>query len=263
MYKRIYVEITNVCNLNCPFCPQTKREKEFMNIENFTTIINKIKNYTNHIYLHIKGEPLMHPNLDEIIKIANKNNLNINITTNGRLLKDKLNIINNNKIRQINISLHSFNSLEEIKDIVELCDNIKNTYINFRLWNDLDNKEILDFLDKHYNVKINRKNSRNNLNNHTFLSVDKKFDWPSLNIPVISTKGTCKALKDQIGILVNGDVVSCCLDNNGDNKLGNIFKQDINEIINSSKYQEILNGFNRRELVSPLCQRCGYRERFK
>ena len=63
-------------------------------------------------------------------------------------------------------------------------------------------------------------NSRNNLNNHTFLSVDKKFDWPSLNIPVISTKGTCKALKDQIGILVNGDVVSCCLDNNGDNKLG-------------------------------------------
>ena len=148
-------------------------------------------------------------------------------------------------------------------NIVKLCDNIKNTYINFRLWNDLDNKEIFDFLDKHYNVKINRKNSRNNLNNHTFLSVDKKFDWPSLNIPVISTKGTCKALKDQIGILVNGDVVSCCLDNNGDNKLGNIYKQDLNEIINSSKYQEILNGFNKHELVSPLCQRCGYRERFK
>lgn len=263
MYKRIYIEITNVCNLNCPFCPQIKREKEFMNIENFTTIINKIKIYTNHIYLHIKGEPLMHPNLDEIIKIANKNNLNINITTNGRLLKDKLDIMNNNKIRQINISLHSFNSLEEIKDIVKLCDNIKNTYINFRLWNDLDNKEIFDFLNKHYNVKINRKNSRNNLNNHTFLSVDKKFDWPNLNIPVISTKGTCKALKDHIGILVNGDVVSCCLDNNGDNKLGNVFKQDINEIINSSKYQEILNGFNRHELVSHLCQRCGYRERFK
>ena len=98
MYKRIYIEITNVCNLNCPFCPQIKREKEFMNIENFTTIINKIKNYTNHIYLHIKGEPLMHPNLDEIIKIANKNNLNLNITTNGRLLKDKLDIMNNNKI---------------------------------------------------------------------------------------------------------------------------------------------------------------------
>ena len=32
MYKRIYIEITNVCNLNCPFCPQIKREKEFMNI---------------------------------------------------------------------------------------------------------------------------------------------------------------------------------------------------------------------------------------
>ena len=263
MYKRIYIEITNVCNLNCPFCPQIKREKEFMNIENCTTIINKIKNYTNHIYLHIKGEPLMHPNLDEIIKIANKNNLNINITTNGRLLKDKLNIINNNKIRQINISLHSFNSLEEIKDIVKLCDNIKNAYINFRLWNDLDNKEIFDFLDKHYNVKINRKNSRNNLNNHTFLSVDKKFDWPSLNIPVISTKGTCKALKDQIGILVNGDVVSCCLDYNGNTKIGNIFEEPFDTILNSQLFKNVVRGFCDKKPYFEICKKCSYRLRFK
>ena len=84
-----------------------------------------------------------------------------------------------------------------------------------------------------------------------------------MDLPVISRIGTCRALKDQIGILVNGDVVSCCLDNNGDNKLGNIYKQDLDEIINSNIYQEMLSGFNRHELVSPLCQRCGYRERFK
>ena len=263
MFKRIYIEITNICNLNCKFCPKSDRDKKVMTVTEFETIINKINGHTKHIYLHIKGEPLIHPDLDKIIKIANENNINVNITTNGRLLKDKLDIINNNKIRQINISLHSFNSLDEVKDIVKLCDSIKNTFINFRLWNDLDNNEIFDYLDEHYKVNIDRNSLRNNLNDHIFLSIDKEFDWPSMDLSVISRIGTCRALKDQIGILVNGDVVSCCLDNNGDNKLGNIYKQDLDEIINSNKYQEMLNGFNRCELVSPLCQRCGYRERFK
>ena len=109
MYKRVYIEITNICNLNCSFCPKSDRDKKVMTVPEFENIINKINGYTKHIYLHVKGEPLMHPHLDKIIKIANKNNINVNITTNGRLLKDKLDIINNNKIRQINISLHSFN----------------------------------------------------------------------------------------------------------------------------------------------------------
>ena len=263
MYKRIYIEITNICNLNCSFCPSNNRKKEFMSIADFTNIINKIKGYTNHIYLHIKGEPLMHPELDKILKIPNKNNLNVNITTNGRLLNNNIELINNNKVRQLNISLHSFNNLKEIKDIINICDNLTNTNINYRLWNNLDNNDIYNFLEEHYKIKINRNNNRNNLNEHTFLSIDNEFDWPSLDIPLISKIGTCKALKDQIGILVNGDVVSCCLDNNGDNILGNILSDNLDGIINSSKYQEMLKGFQNKILVSPLCQRCGYRQRFK
>ena len=45
----------------------------------------------------------------------------------------------------LNRIFNTVRALEEIKDIVKLCDIIKNTYINFRLWNDLDNKEIFDF----------------------------------------------------------------------------------------------------------------------
>lgn len=263
MFKRIYIEITNICNLNCSFCPKTNRDKKFMTITEFETIINKINGYTNHIYLHIKGEPLMHPHLDKILEIANNNKINVNITTNGRLLKEKINEINNYKIRQINISLHSFNSLDEIKKLVKSCDSIKDTYINFRLWNDLDKSEIFNFLEEYYKIKIDRNRLRNTLTDHIFLSIDKEFDWPNLELPVIALKGTCKALKDQIAILVNGDVVSCCLDNNGDNKLGNIFKQNLDEIINSNSFQDMLNGFNNHQLISQLCQRCGYRERFK
>ena len=108
MFNRIYIEVTNICNLNCDFCPHTDRIKKSMTTHEFEKVILKIKDYTKHIYLHVKGEPLMHNELDSIIKIANKYNLNVNITTNARLIDKKIDIINNNKIRQINISLHSF-----------------------------------------------------------------------------------------------------------------------------------------------------------
>lgn len=263
MYKKIYIEITNSCNLKCKFCPQTNRKKEFMTPEQFEIIINKIKDYTKYIYLHVKGEPLIHPQLEELIKIANKNNINVNITTNARLLKDRINIINQNRIRQINISLHSFDNLEEIKELLYTIDKINNVYISLRLWNNNDNKEIINIIENHYNCKIDHQKKENTIKENIFLSRDIEFDWPSLNIDILSKNGTCKGLKDQIGILVDGTVVSCCLDNNGDNNLGNIYNQELKDIIESEKYQSMLKGFNENKLVSPLCQRCGYIKRFK
>ena len=263
LFKRVYIEITNVCNLNCSFCPKIIREKKFMTIDEFEIIIDKIKAYTDYVYLHVKGEPLMHPNLDKILDIITKNNLEVNITTNGRLLGKKIDILNSKKIRQINISLHSFNNIDEINELLLNIDKINNSYISLRLWNDLDNSEIINLLENHYHTKIDISKKNNTLSNHIFLSIDSEFSWPNLNLPVISTKGTCKALKEQIGVVVDGTVVSCCLDNNGDNNLGNIFNDDMDNIINSNKYQDMLNGFKNKRLVSPLCQRCGYIKRFK
>lgn len=263
MYKRIYVEITNICNLNCSFCPPTKRCKKYMSINEFEIILNKIKGYTNHIYLHIKGEPFMHPDIDKIIALSNKYGFNVNITTNARLLKSKLTIINNSNIRQINISLHSFDDTNEIETLLYVIDEIKNTYISLRLWNNKDNKEVIDLLEKHYSKKIIFDKKRFTLTNNIFLDKDIEFLWPNMNMDVISTKGTCKALKDQMGILVDGSVVSCCLDNNGDNTLGNIFETSLESIINSNLYKEMLNGFKNNILVSELCKRCGYCTRFK
>ena len=60
-FKKIYLEITNVCNLKCSFCHGTKRRKQFIDFEDFQQILAKIKNYTNYLYFHIMGEPLMHP----------------------------------------------------------------------------------------------------------------------------------------------------------------------------------------------------------
>lgn len=262
MFNRIYIEITNICNLNCDFCPTTSRIKKSMSEEDFEKIILKIKDYTNHIYLHVKGEPLMHSNLDGILKIANKYNMNVNITTNARLLEDKLNIINNNKIRQLNISLHSYNNIDDIKKLLNTIDKVNNSYISLRLWNDKDNSEILSLLEEHYNIKINITNKRFKINDKVYLDKDKLFVWPDLNNNINNIYGTCKGGKTQLAILVDGTITPCCLDNNGVISLGNIFDCSIKDVLNSDRYKNIINGFNNNKLVEELCKKCGYRNKF-
>jgi len=262
MFNRIYIEITNVCNLNCAFCPNTNREKKFMTSEEFSKIMKKIKSYTNHIYLHVKGEPLIHPELDSILKIASNYNVNVNITTNAICLKDKLDIIKNNKVRQINISLHSFDNMNDIKDLLNVIDEIKNTNISLRLWNNCDNKEVLNILGVHYNKEIDLKRKRFTLADNVFLDNDSEFEWPDIKRSIISETGTCLGAKKQLGVLVDGSVVPCCLDNDGIINLGNIFDSDLESIINSDRYKNIVNGFNNNKLVEELCKKCQYRTRF-
>ena len=67
-FRKVYVEITNICNKHCSFCPDTKRAKAFMSVESFDIVASKISKYTDYIYLHVKGEPLLHPNLDKILE---------------------------------------------------------------------------------------------------------------------------------------------------------------------------------------------------
>ena len=95
MFKKIYIEITNVCNLKCKFCPDTSRKKAFMSVGEFEHIINKIHNHTNLVALHVKGEPLLHNKLEDILEVLEKYNLKANITTNGTLIKEKMQIIAN------------------------------------------------------------------------------------------------------------------------------------------------------------------------
>ena len=145
-FKKFYIEITNVCNLRCNFCPETKRTAEFMKIETFNEILDQIKPYTDYIYLHVKGEPLLHPEIDKFLDSSYKKGFMVNITTNGTLIKsvsDK--ILTKSALRQINFSLHSFDGNESVEskdeyinDILSFVDQaISKTkiIIAYRLWN--------------------------------------------------------------------------------------------------------------------------------
>ena len=89
-FKKVYIEITNICNLSCSFCSKLERKAEFMKIEDFKKIATEVKEFTDYIYLHVKGEPVLHPNIEEFIEYSASLGLKVNITTNGTILKESL-----------------------------------------------------------------------------------------------------------------------------------------------------------------------------
>lgn len=260
MFKKVYLEVINNCNLNCKFCPKNKRDKKYISIEEFKIVINKLKGYTDYLYFHIMGEPLLHESVNELIDIGSRD-FNINITTNGYLIKR---IKNNKNIRQINISLHSFNpkygkKLDNyLNDIFEVADYLSiGTYINYRIWTSfVDKDRIIHKLEEKYKVKIEDDHVK--LANNVYLDFDIEFDWPSFNNSYYSEVGTCLGTRSHIGILVDGTVVPCCLDNEGIINLGNIYKQEINDIINSEKFISIKKRFLFNKKVCELCKKCNF-----
>ena len=279
MFKKIYIEITNICNLNCKFCLETNRKKEYISIENFEKIIQKICKYTNLVFLHVKGEPLLHSGLEQILEILEKYNLKTNITTNGTLVKEKLDIIKNSKaVRQINFSIHSFIQNENLnknylKDIFESAEKLENIIVSYRLWNlrDIKQNDINDNIIKEFEEFYKIENLKNKLmendfykiKDNLFINQDIEFTWPDINKEPIIENGKCLALKEQIAILVNGTVVPCCLDNNGDIKLGNILEEEFEDILNNSKTVEIKKNFEKGIITCKLCKTCGFLKRLE
>ncbi len=266
-FKKIYVEITNICNKNCSFCSKDEKKKKEMTLEEFKMVIEKIKSFTDYIYLHIKGEPLSHSKFNEILNICKINNMKVNITTNGTYLNKQSNNIINNNVRQINISFNSLTNDEciEILDTIEKLVNNK-IHVVCRFWAlnngkmTIENNNHLNKIIKKYNInneQIIKLNEDNNLKIKPYLYINKHnlFTWPN-DSKKINNKGSCYGLKDHIGILSDGTVVPCCLDSNGCIELGNIYKETLNDILNKSKTKQIIIGFKNNKLIENLCQKC-------
>ena len=273
-FKKIYIEITNICNLNCSFCSKVEKERRMLSTSEFIEIINKIKDYTESIYLHVKGEPLTHPNIIQFINIAKENNLKVNLTTNGVLFPkyaEELGKCTN--LNKINFSLHSENNIPNYcEKIFDSVNNLTNQTVIYRLWtlkeNELDDKStiIVDKIKKYYKLEgnvVNRIKTENNIKiaSNIYVDKDNEFVWPEVND--YQSRGYCYALKTQIAILSDGTVVPCCLDSNGKIELGNIFKESLEDIINSKRYQNLKKSFQDRNPCENLCKSCTFKERFK
>lgn len=274
-FAKVYVEISNICNLSCSFCPGTTRKPKRMNTQEFEIVLNKIKPYTDYIYFHLLGEPLCHPDLADFLNITDKMNFKVIITTNGTLLnKNKDILINSKSHYKTVISLHSFEANDNkisFNDYLENCFEYAKSAENkkivvLRLWNnggkDSLNDEILSKLENYFPKPWVEERNGTRIGEKIYIQYGDKFDWPTLESDNVNEKVFCYGLRDQIGILADGTVVPCCLDNNGEINLGNIFEDNLEEIINSPKAQNIYNGFSNRTACEELCKRCSFVRKF-
>lgn len=274
-FAKVYVEISNICNLKCSFCPGTTRALKKMSVQEFRIVLEKIKDYTDYIYFHLLGEPLCHPELEAFLSLAEEMDFKVIITTNGTLLsKNKDILLKSSSHYKTVISLHSFeandnnNSFEKyLDDCFQYAKSAENKKIVvLRLWNnggkDSLNGKILSHLEKYFPKPWVEERNGTRIGNKIYLQYGDKFDWPTLNNNDIEEKVFCYGLRDQIGILADGTVVPCCLDNNGEITLANIFESDLEEIINSEKAQKIYNGFSNRTAQEELCKRCSFVRKF-
>ncbi len=285
-YTKVNIEISNMCNLQCSFCPEVMRAKKIMSIDLFRRIIQQVAPLTEQVCFHLMGEPLLNPHLSQMIDICNEFSVRIFLVSNGVLLKEKQSeLLLNPAFRQVNFSLHSFNDnfpdrnptdyLHKIFEYTEKALSERpDLYINFRLWNLQDprgssgnNQNMLQRISERFQTPLDtaidvRSRKSIHIKNRLYLHFDTEFIWPSLDLPILGNSGSCYGLSSHFGILVDGTVVPCCLDKEGSIPLGDIQLQPLTDILNSPRSVAILEGFRKKKLVENLCQRCQYIERF-
>ncbi len=270
--KKAYLEITNICNLDCSFCHKTKREKAFMSTESFTYAANELYRVADYLYFHVMGEPLLHPELEEFLKIAAGIGFKVILTTNGTLLKKQESVLlAAPAIHKISISLHAYEangmkaSLDTyIDDCLDFADkaSMKGIIVALRLWNiggkEALNEAILEKLHEKFGNAFEITRGGLKLRDKLYLEWGDAFEWPDPEASVYSEHHSCYALRDQVAVQVDGTVIPCCLDAEGLLALGNLFKTPIEDILASFRAVSLKESFERRCIKEELCRRCDF-----
>ena len=274
MYNKVYVEITNICNMKCSFCHGHKRAARRMSRDEFALVLDKLEGKTKFIYYHLMGEPLTHPELPEFIKMAGESGYKSIITTNGTLLDRRGDELLAAGLHKVNISLHSFEdgSDEAYEKYVTSLANFANNaarvgvIVVFRLWNKgFDggrNESAMRLLKERLGGEWAENTRGIRIRDKIYLEWGERFEWPDSGAEVKGERFFCYGLKDQFGILSDGTVVPCCLDSDGVISLGNIFDGNIDAILSSDRATAMVEGFKCGKASEDLCKRCGYAQRF-
>ena len=281
-FYRIYIEITNVCGLRCSFCPTKNLENTKMSLTFFEEIVQQVIPYTKEIACHVVGDPLTLSNLSDYLDIIHKYQMKVMLTTSGYFMKKhSYQTLFHPAVKQINVSLNAFNkndttfSFEQyIEPILILCrekvQQEKELFINLRMWNldeamseDGFNKEVFSKLEEYFGLTLEYRGAKERirLDNKVLLHFDNYFEWPSLENPNYG-HGSCQGLSSHIGILANGDVIPCCLDNEAVMRLGNLKNDTLDKILQDKRAVAMREGFKEGSCSEEMCQKCSYKDRF-
>ena len=279
MRNRVYIEITNRCNLACDFCHGTKRPLGTMSPEDFRRIAEKLRGETSYLYLHVLGEPLLHPQLKELLAIAGELGFRVCLVTNGTLLhKRREELLAAKSLHKVSVSLHSFEGNggagdlpAYLQQVWEVCLPLseRGVLCALRLWNEGTAPRLNGAVEAFLSQRIGRdveslpRDARGNrtLRPNLFLERAERFGWPDLNAPE-SGANFCHGFSRQLAVLWDGTVTPCCLDSEGDIPLGNLLSQPLEEILQGERAAAMAAGFAARKPTEELCRRCGYARRF-
>ena len=274
MYSRVYVEITNICNMNCSFCHGHSRPAGRLGREDFSRVLDQLEGKTDYIYYHLMGEPLTHPLLPEFLEMAKKRGFRSIITTNGTLLHKVGPALISAGVHKVSISAHSFEdgSEEKFQTYFHRAAAFASdaaaagVIVNFRLWNRGHdggrNQRILALLQTLLPGDWTPNSRGYRIRDRLFLEWGDRFQWPDREAPDLGEQVFCYGMKDHFGILCDGTVVPCCLDSDGAIPLGNVLEQPLDEILDSPRARAMVRGFQCRKASEDLCRRCGFARKF-
>ena len=274
MYSRVYVEITNICNMNCSFCHGHSRAPRQMTEAEYAHVLEQLAGKTGYIHHHLMGEPLVHPLLPKFIQMARRAGFHPMLTTNGTLLDRCGDALLTPGLHKVSISLHSFEGeqpeqhrqyIQKIADFARKA-NQSGILVSLRLWNigcdEGRNQTALEALRAHFPGPWVPNTRGYRIRDGLFLEWGDRFAWPDQNAPDQGEELLCYGLRDHFGILSDGTVVPCCLDSDGVIALGNVFREELDDILSSPRAKAIADGFRCRKAVEDLCRRCGYARKF-
>ena len=270
MYSRVYVEIINICNMHCSFCHGHSREPRKMTEEEYARILQQLTGKTQYIYHHLMGEPLAHPMLPRFIEMSKNAGFFPMLTTNGTMLNACGDSLLGKGLHKVNISLHSFEKegldahRRYMENVAAFADKaaLSGTIISLRLWNqgfdNGKNDDALSLLQELLPGEWSPNTRGFRIRDKLFLEWGDRFQWPDLNAPDYGTKVACYGLRDHFGILCDGTVVPCCLDSEGVISLGNVFREELSDILSAPRATAMAEGFRCRTATEELCRHCGY-----
>ncbi|MDD4003883.1 MAG: radical SAM protein [Elusimicrobiaceae bacterium] len=269
-FRRVFIEITNECNLACGFCAVSAREPRRMTVEFFRMTLRRAGPLAGVVSLHVLGEPFMHPDLPEILKICSAAGVAVNLVTNATLL-DKFGpaLFEEPCLKQVSISLHALASLETRGREAALLSILRfararpaRVIASFRLRGDLRGvfeRETAGRVFAEFGVTASAlERGAVKLAPGVYFNSGPFFEWPG-SARAERPPGGCLGLRHNCAILSDGRVVPCCADFDGRMTLGSIADSPLDEILAGPAAMRL-----RRAIASPddrpdCCKTCGFR----
>ncbi|PDW17392.1 SPASM domain-containing protein [Helicobacter pylori] len=276
-FKKIYIELSDICGLQCSFCPNPKNIRGVMPLELFEKVCKEVAPLTPIITFHVLGDPCKLKNLNHYLNAAKRFSLKVDLVTSGAYLCDFETLLQD-AIYQISISLdagldnhNKLNQHRYIQKILEFChykcEKNSEVFLNLRIQDSTLEKHqnlIKPFLESFECVSLEtlKSQGRTRLFKKSFLNIQKTFKWPDLNaqnpLNQESKIPYCYGLIKQVAILSNGVVVPCCMDTQAHINLGDLNHMPLKDILNSQKAIAIKTHFLKGEALELLCKNCSY-----